>query len=273
SENDESHQEVIMQSERLTDGSWDSPIKAGAILNDGGNARNPFMLSDGLTLYYSSNGDGSMGGYDLFVATKDPVTGEYRQPMGLGFPFNSPFNEYMMAIDEENGIGWWVTDRNRLDGQVSVYIFKTNAIRKNYVLDEEEDIIPLAKVSDISITQNTDTDYKLILREIEGRNKLTVANSAPEFIFPMAGGKVAKRMSDFKSSTAKNNMKQYLQALNEHEQLEKKLADLRKEYRNTGKSKSSALKTQILDIEKKREWQADRLKQMRNTIISAEIKQ
>lgn len=273
SENDENHQEVIMQSERLMDGSWDKPTKAGEILNEEGNARNPFMLSDGITLYYSSNGNGSMGGYDLFVATKDPTTGEYRQPMGLGFPFNSPFNEYMMAIDEENGIGWWVTDRNRLDGQVSVYIFKTNAVRKNYVLDDEEDIIPLAKVADISLTQNPDTDYKSILREIDGRNKLTVANTAPDFIFPMAGGKVAKRLSDFKSSTAKSNMKQYLQAMEEHEQLEKKLADLRREYRKIGKSKSSALKTQILDIEKKQEWQADRLKQMRNTIISAEIKQ
>lgn len=114
--------EHIMQSERLLDGTWEMPVKIGEILNDGGNARNPFLLTDGVTLYFSGDGDGSMGGYDLFVATRDPGTGEFRQPVGVGFPFNSPFNEYMMAVDDENGIGWWVTDRNQLDELVSVYV-------------------------------------------------------------------------------------------------------------------------------------------------------
>lgn len=274
SENDENHQEVIMQCERLMDSSWEKPSKAGDILNDGGNARNPFMLSDGITLYYSSNGEGSMGGYDLFVATKDPVSGEYRQPMGLGYPFNSPYNEYMMAIDENNGIGWWVTDRNQLDGQVSVYIFKTNEVRKNYVMDEEDNIVSLARIDDISITQDPATDYVTILKDIDRRAKQVRSSDTPDFIFPMAGGRVAKWMSDFHSSSAKSDMKQYLKALAEHEQLESKLSELRRQYHKAGKnSRTKSIADQILDIESKLDWQVDRLKKMRNTIISAEIKQ
>ena len=275
SENDAEHKEIIMQSERLMDDSWDVPEKSGDILNDGGNARNPFLLSDGLTLYYSSDGDGSMGGYDLFVATKDPVNGEFRQPIGLGYPFNSPFNEYMIAIDEDNGIGWWVTDRNKLDGQVSIYIFKTNEIRKNYVLEEEDDIISLAKVEDISLTQNPDTDYAGILKGIHERNKTNKKTSESDFFFPLPGGKIAKRLSDFTSPNAKRNMQQYLEALKEHSELESKLTALRKQYHTTDKNKGTAkaLKNQILDLESKREWQDDRLKKMRNSIITAELKQ
>lgn len=274
SENDENHQEVIMQSERLMDGSWEKPERAGDVLNDGGNARNPFLLSDGLTLYYSSNGEGSMGGYDLFVATKDAVSGEFRQPIGLGYPFNSPYNEYMIAIDETNGIGWWVSDRNNLDDQVSVYIFKTNDVRKNYILDEEDDIISLAKVADISITQNPDTDYSAIINGINERSLAKESDSGIEFIFPLPEGKVAKRLSDFTSAAAKRNMQQYLDALKEHTALTDKLDELRKQYHRSDRNKgtATALKNQILDLESKRDWQSDRLKKMRNSIITAEQK-
>lgn len=275
SENDENEREVIMQSERLMDGSWERPQKAGYILNDEGNARNPFLLTDGLTLYYSSNGDGSMGGYDIFVATKDPVSGEFRQPIGLGYPFNSPFNEYMMAIDEDNGIGWWVTDRNNIDGQVSVYIFKTNEVRKNYVTDEEDDIVSLARIDDITLTQNPDTDYSDILKGIDARNRMKKQSDGSDFIFPMPKGKIARKLSDFKTAEAKRNMQQYLQALDEHAELERKLNDLRKQYHNSDSKRvaSAALRNQIVDLEAKREWQSDRLKKMRNAIISAETKQ
>lgn len=275
SENDDDHREVLMQSERLMDGSWEQPVKAGEILNGGGNARNPFLLSDGLTLYYSSDGEDSMGGFDLFVATKDPVSGEFRQPIGLGYPFNSPFNEYMMAIDEDNGIGWWVTDRNQLDGLLSVYVFKTNDIRKNYVMDEEEDIVGLAKLADITLTQNPQTDYASIMKEIDQRYRSSDKSSGTDFIFPMPGGKVATKLSDFNSGAAKRSMQQYLEAMKEHEALEKNLGDLRRKFHESDKKKGSAtaLRNQILDLEKQRDWQLERLKKMRNGIISSETKQ
>ena len=233
SEYDEDHKEVIMQSEQLMDGSWEKPVCIGTILNDGGNARNPFLLTDGVTLYFSSDGYGSMGGYDLFVATKDPSTDNFRQPIGLGYPFNSPYNEYMMAIDEENGIGWWVTDRNCLENQVSIYVFKTNDVRKNYIPDEEEDIISLARIDDITLTQNPETDYAGILRDINKRNNFEKKDSGPSFIFPMQGGKIAKRASDFSSTEARRNIDRYLQALEAYNTLEKKITELRKQYHQT----------------------------------------
>ena len=274
SESGDDGQEFIMQSERLMDGSWEKPHRAGEILNDGGNARNPFMLTDGVTLYYSSDGDGSMGGYDIFVASKDPVSGEFRQPIGVGYPFNSPFNEYMMAIDEGNGIGWWVTDRHSLDGQVSVYVFKTNEVRKNYVPDEEEDIIPLAKLADISLSQNPETDYKALLVGIDERSRISKSSSEGDFLFPMPQGRVARSMSDFHSEDARRSMQQYLKAVKDQQDIADKLSDLRKRYHKTDQklSSSTALMHEIIDLEKKRELCIERLKQMRNAVITAEIK-
>lgn len=263
-----------MQSERLLDGTWEKPVKIGEILNDGGNARNPFLLTDGFTLYFSGDGEGSMGGYDLFVATRDPATGEFRQPVGVGFPFNSPFNEYMMAIDDENGIGWWVTDRNQLDDLVSVYVFRTNDVRKNYKVDEEDDIISLARVDDISVTQDPSVDYGRILQDIDARSRKAKDMSSSDFIFPMPEGRVARKLSDFSSASARRNMQQYLQASAEYQSELKKLSVLRRKYHSADKKKgvATALRNQILELEAKTDHQADLLKKMRNTIITAELK-
>ncbi len=275
SENDEDHHEVIMESEQLMDGSWEKAVKIGSVLNEGGDARNPFLLTDGVTMYFSGNGDGSMGGYDLFVATKDPSTGEFRQPIGLGYPFNSPFNEYMLAIDEENGIGWWVTDRFQLADKLTIFVFKTNDVRKNYVADDEEDIVALARIDDYKATQNPSTDYTVILKGIEERSQQDKKEVVSDFIFALPGGKIARQVSDFKSTGARMNVKQYQKALEEHQMLEKKLTELRKQYHKTDKKKGSAvaLKNQILDLEKQLELQIDKLKKMRNTIITAETKE
>lgn len=202
----------ILESTRLMDGSWDHPISSGDILNDGGNVRNPFMLTDGVTLYFAGDGDGSMGGYDLFVASKDPDTGEYRQPMGLGYPFNSPFNEYMMAVDEENGIGWWVTDRNQIDGKLSVYVFFNNDVRKNYRPDEEEDMTALAKLEDIKLAQTPGKDYGKIISAINSRGKTDSSMSEAKVIFTLPGGKAIRSAADLKSAGAKRNLSQYVGA-------------------------------------------------------------
>ena len=40
----------------------------------------PFVLSDGATIYYSSKGNGSIGGYDLFVTRYNINSDTYPAP-------------------------------------------------------------------------------------------------------------------------------------------------------------------------------------------------
>ncbi len=96
----------LMEAIRLTDGSWNPPAHLDDELSEGGDAVYPFMMADGVTLYYADNGDNSMGGYDIMVATRDAADGEFLQPQNLGMPYNSPFDDYLLAVDELNGVGW-----------------------------------------------------------------------------------------------------------------------------------------------------------------------
>lgn len=99
----------------------------------------PFLMADGVTLYYASNGDESIGGYDIFMSRYNSEVENFMLPVQIGMPFNSTANDYMMAIDELNGNGWFATDRGQAEGKVIVYQFVYN--EDNKLIDNECDSI------------------------------------------------------------------------------------------------------------------------------------
>lgn len=130
--NDSTGYMTIAEASRLGDGRLTETILAPDFLSEDGDALFPFLSADGTTLYYASDGMNTIGGLDIFMATRDPSTGEYLQPVNAGMPFNSPADDYMLAIDEENGVGWWATDRNRLPGdKITLYVYLLDDERKN----------------------------------------------------------------------------------------------------------------------------------------------
>lgn len=137
---------VLKENRRLLDGTWHTQDMLGEVAEMDGDFKYPFLSGDGQTFYFANNGEESMGGYDLFVVQKQPLTGETLQPLNLGMPFNSPYDDFMMAIDEENGKGWWASDRNSPGGDITIYVYKLSDIRKNYPTDTE-DLVKHAKLS------------------------------------------------------------------------------------------------------------------------------
>lgn len=80
---------VLMGADILDDGSVDHPAPLeGENLAGGGNAEYPFLMSDGLTLYFANDGEGSLGGYDIFLTRRSDDG--FLQPQNIGMPYNSP---------------------------------------------------------------------------------------------------------------------------------------------------------------------------------------
>ena len=52
------------------DGTWTKPMSLGKVVNTFEEETNPFLASDGKTLYFSSKGHPGYGGYDLFVTKR-----------------------------------------------------------------------------------------------------------------------------------------------------------------------------------------------------------
>ena len=104
---------------------WDDEIPLDGLESDG-DIRYPFIMNDGVTIYYASNSSESIGGLDLFVSRFNSQTGRFLKPEQLGMPFNSEANDYLYIIDETNNLGWFVTDRRQPEGYVCIYIFIPN---------------------------------------------------------------------------------------------------------------------------------------------------
>lgn len=222
----------IMEASLLTDGKWGQPTPLSSDLGEEGDEIYPFMMADGVTLYYSDNGENSIGGYDIMVATRDAADGTFLQPQNLGFPYNSPYDDYLLAIDELNGVGWWATDRNQLDDQLTLYVFVTNDLRKNYNPEETEDITAFARIDDYIATQPEDADYTDLLATIRAIDP-TVDSRKPDFHLPVGGGKVLTHFDELKSRESSVAMKRYLAAKQNLESAETALARLRRQYHDS----------------------------------------
>lgn len=208
----------------LNDGTWDAPQLLGDNLNLGGLANYPFLMPDGQTLYFAADNDESLGGYDIFI-TRDNGDG-FLPPQNIGMPYNSPFDDYMLAIDETTGIGWWATDRNQIEGMVTIYMFIPSDLRKNIDVDSP-DLMSRARIASIADTQD-DENYTEYLQKI-ARIKPNVATEEILFDFSLPDGSVAHNFDQLPSS-ARDAMATYLNAMADFQDLENELARLRETY-------------------------------------------
>jgi hypothetical protein len=120
--------------------SWSAPVSVSNVINTSANENYPFLLLDGITLYFASDNENSLGGYDIFVTRYTPSSDSFLAPENVGFPFNSLANDYMMVIDEQHKLGWFATDRNQSTGKVMIYTFVPNE-SKTIVRSDDKDYI------------------------------------------------------------------------------------------------------------------------------------
>jgi outer membrane protein OmpA-like peptidoglycan-associated protein len=86
------------------DGTWSKAASVGKTINTDKNEKSPFIHSDSKTLYFSSDGHTGMGGYDLFFAKADSA-GNFKRPVNLGYPINTPEDEagFFVSLDGKRG--------------------------------------------------------------------------------------------------------------------------------------------------------------------------
>ncbi|GAB6394816.1 MAG: tetratricopeptide repeat protein [Bacteroidales bacterium] len=209
----------------------------------------PFVLPDGVTLYYASKGNGSVGGYDLFVTRYNTNADSYLAPEQLGMPFNSPANDYMLAIDETKGLGWFVSDRNQPEGQVCVYLFIPDEAHRRLEGDDMATKRARAAIASIADTWERNADYSELIRLAHTRIPSAKEEFKKDFEFIVRTGLVYYTLKDFQSGEARTN---YEKALDLHRQigeLETQLSGLRLAYAQGNSAKKAQLKAPILQAE------------------------
>lgn len=232
---------------------WSNGRPLPGSINDSGNANYPFVMADGVTIYYASDGEG-MGGYDIFVTRYNTNTDTYLVPENVGMPFNSPYNDYMYVVDEYNNLGWFASDRFQPEDTVCIYVFIPNSSKQtyNYESMEQEQIIRLAQIHSLKESWK---DQQMVSEALQ-RLKAAITHKpqerrAMDFEFIIDDNTTYYFLSDFKSAKAKQLYQQYQQMEKDFVQQEEKLKNLRQQYAAANKQGKEKMAPAILDLEKR----------------------
>lgn len=71
----------------------------------------PYLTKDGNTLYFSSKGHSSMGGYDIFKCTRKDSLSPWSRPVNMGYPINSTYDDILFIPDESNQTASYCSNR------------------------------------------------------------------------------------------------------------------------------------------------------------------
>jgi len=95
------------------DGSFSKPKNLGNVINTFDDEANPFLASDGKTLYFASKGHPGYGYFDLFVSKRlDDSWTNWSQPENLGNIINSPGYELSIFLSAKGDKAYIGKDRD-----------------------------------------------------------------------------------------------------------------------------------------------------------------
>jgi outer membrane protein OmpA-like peptidoglycan-associated protein len=190
----------IYYSQLQADGNWGPAVNLGAGINTKYNEESPFAFSDGKTLYFSSEGHNSMGGFDLFTSTFNTLNQRWSTPENLGFPINSADDEMSISFSSNGKQAYYSANKEDSFGDEDIYLITSDELISGPAP------IPSDSKTDDSESENIQMDLASLSNE----------NTA----FPQAGNilneKVHFAYNAFNSITeySKNNINAVIKMLN-----------------------------------------------------------
>lgn len=111
----------IYSAQVLPGGGYSTPAPLPGNINTPYDDDFPYMHPDGRTFYFSSKGHSSMGGYDIFRASFDPMSGTFGSPANMDFAINTPDDDIFYIADSLNSLANFASGRSSRQGDLHVY--------------------------------------------------------------------------------------------------------------------------------------------------------
>jgi hypothetical protein len=104
-------------------GQWTRPENFSQDINTSYNEDSPYLSPNESTLYFVSDRPGGVGGKDVYSSTLDMTTFKWSTPKNMGWPINSPNDEFHFKMNEDQTSGYYVSDRLHSKGKKDIYFF------------------------------------------------------------------------------------------------------------------------------------------------------
>ncbi|TAL62205.1 MAG: hypothetical protein EPN85_03135 [Bacteroidetes bacterium] len=115
--------DIFKVSQVIKDGKteWSEPENLGTTINTQYDERTVFIHPDGKTLYFSSEGHNSMGGYDMFKSVYNDSTKKWSKPLNLGYPVNTPDDDVDFVVSASGKHAYYASVRPDGFGEKDIY--------------------------------------------------------------------------------------------------------------------------------------------------------
>ncbi len=122
-------------------GRWGKAVNLGPTINTQYGEEGVFIHPDGKTMYFSSQGHKSMGGYDIFKSRYDDVTKKWSEPENLGYPVNTPDDDVFFVTSASGKHGYYASFNGNGYGEKDIYMATFLGIEKPMVLNNEDNLL------------------------------------------------------------------------------------------------------------------------------------
>ena len=110
----------IWMVKKLPYGNWTEPQNLGEPINTEYDEESPFLHPDGKTLYFSSVGHKSMGGFDIFKSTlNENIT--WSNPVNIGYPINTVGDDLFFMPSVSGNHAYFSSYRDEGKGDYDIY--------------------------------------------------------------------------------------------------------------------------------------------------------
>ncbi len=181
---------------KLPNGKWSEAKNMGPSINTKYDEDFPNLSPNGKTFYFSSKGTSSMGGYDIFKAKINEETQQFENPINMGYPINTSYDDFNFRISKNGRYGYVASLRGGGQGDFDIFRVTFNEVENDYTI-LIGNIIPKDTTHKVDFRNTYMTVYNNISNEIVGNyvpnpengrfiiivppGKYTISCEAPEF--------------------------------------------------------------------------------------------
>jgi len=150
----------LWMAKRLPNDAWGTPINLGPTINTIYDELYPMFNLDQNTIYFSSNGHFSIGGFDLFETTFSEEIKTWTAPRNLGYPINTAYDDYNIVFANSGRNAYKAAVRSDSYGMSDIYrltlgnvVSRYTIVKGNVFADTLVNIVEIKKKAATIVTQ------------------------------------------------------------------------------------------------------------------------
>lgn len=181
-------------------GDFGAAQNAGAI-NSKFNEGDVYLHPDGETMYFSSEGHNSMGGYDIFMSVKRQ--GQWQEPVNLGYPINTPYDDHFFAATASGKFAYIASNREGGKGNLDIYKVTFWGDQKEQIVDTEDFLLAsvLNPIQDVQIESKVKVNKKS-LTVFKGKTLDAITSKAVEAKIEIIDNTTGESVETFVTNSA-----------------------------------------------------------------------